>query len=168
MATRPGDLDPSVVLRLLERFGGDAQHLTDFLYRECGLGGVSGESSDMRVLLGRPGDPAAREAVELFVYQLVKHAGALVAVLGGLDTLAFTGGIGENQPVIRSCVCGRLRYAGCRIDERANACNESLISLEKSAVAVRVVATDENAVIAAHAVRTAFPRNSNQGAKVRA
>jgi acetate kinase len=151
MATRPGDLDPGVILRLLSTTARDRAALSDLLYRRCGLLGVSNSSGDIRVLLADvERDSKTRDAVELFVYQLLKHAGAMIAVLGGLDTLVFTGGIGEHQPAIRSELCRRLAYAGCGLDETANRRNDELISTEKSAVTVKIVPTEENFVIARH------------------
>jgi acetate kinase len=151
MSSRPGDLDPGVLLRLLDT-GYDRSSLSDLLYNRCGLLGVSGITGDARRLFEMSGEAAAaREAIDLFAYQLVKHAGALIAVLGGLDKLVFTGGMGENEPGIRSELCRQLHYAGCRIDERANAHNETVISQDKSAVEILVLPTNENAMIARHA-----------------
>lgn len=150
MSTRPGDLDPGVLLRLLAD-GYDLQALTDLLYRRSGLLGVSGRYAEMKELLARSGvDPAAREAVELFTYQLVKHLGAMTAVIGGLDTLVFTGGIGENASAIRARVCVPFEYLGLRVDEAANQGDEVVISEPSSRVAVMVVPTDETLVIARH------------------
>ena len=151
MATRPGDLDPGILLRLLAA-GYDLSRLTRLLYHESGLRGVSGISADMRSLLANRQAPAAREAVDLFVYQLVKHLGAMIAVLGGLDTLVFTGGIGEHAPTIRAAACGAFEYMGLRLDDGANARNAGRISTEESGVAVLVVPTDENLVLARHAM----------------
>ena len=151
MSTRPGDLDPGVVLRLLSN-GYDLERLTDLLYRKSGLLGVSGSSAGMKELLERSlVDSATREAVELFIYQLVKHLGAMIAVLGGLDTLVFTGGIGENAPEIRSRACAAFGYLGVRLEERANGANEQVISTSRSRVSVYVIPTDETLMIARHA-----------------
>jgi acetate kinase len=151
MATRPGDLDPGVILRLLRTSAGGHAALSDLLYHRCGLLGVSNSSADMRVLLADgESNEKARDAVELFNYQLLKHAGAMIAVLGGLDTLVFTGGIGEHQPAIRSQLCRRLGYAGCWLDEGANDRNDAIISRQNSAVQIHVIHTQENLVIARH------------------
>jgi len=153
MGTRPGDLDPGVMLRLLQD-GYDKERLGDFLYRRCGLMGVSGGCADMKTLLARAGgDAKAREAVELFVYQLVKHLGSMIAVLAGLERLVFTGGIGESAPAIRAAACLPFRYLGLRLDETANERNAPVISAADSLVPVMVVPTNENLMIARHAVR---------------
>jgi len=152
MATRPGDLDPGAILRLLDD-GYDAPRLTDLLYRRCGLLGVSGRSADMRELLDASAtDAAARDAVELFVYQLVKHLGSMVAVLGGIDRLVFTGGIGERAPAIRGAVAAAFAFLGVRLDDAANRGDAREISSPESAVQVLVLPTDENLVIARHAL----------------
>jgi len=152
MATRPGDLDPGAILRLLDD-GYDATRLTDLLYRRSGLLGVSGRTAEMRELLEtQAADPAARDAVELFVYQLVKHLGSMVAVLGGLDRLVFTGGIGERAPAIRNAVASAFQFLGVRLDDEANRASERTVSCPESAVRVLVVPTDENLVIARHAI----------------
>ena len=131
MGTRPGDLDPGLVLRLLASDRYDLDRLTELLYHRSGLLGVSGSSADMRTLLAQaPTNNAAREAVDLFVYQLVKNLGAMTAVLGGLDTLVFTGGIGEHADVIRERVVAAIAYLG------------DVTSL--------VIPTDENLMIARH------------------
>ncbi|MBV8490659.1 MAG: acetate/propionate family kinase [Candidatus Eremiobacteraeota bacterium] len=154
MATRPGDLDPGVLLRLMGE-GYDATQLSDLLYERAGLAGVSGVSGDMRALLAAAHtDQRARTALELYDYQLLKHAGALVAVLGGLDTLVFTGGVGEHQPEVRANLCRSLRYTGVEIDDEANVRNADVLSTPESGVSVRVVPTDENLTIARHALAT--------------
>ncbi|HEX8805799.1 MAG TPA: hypothetical protein VF741_02575, partial [Candidatus Aquilonibacter sp.] len=130
-ATRPGDLDPGVLLRLLRHDGYSAELLSDLLYHRSGLFGVSGTSADVRALLAQaPSNPRARDAIELFMYQLVKHVGAMVAVLGGLDVLVFTGGIGEHQPLIRERIVAALAYTGT--------------------FTVLVIPTNENLMIARH------------------
>ena len=157
MGTRPGDLDPGVLLRLLQD-GYDLESLSDFLYRRCGLIGVSAGCADMKALLDKAGANAqAREAVELFVYQLVKHLGSMIAVLGGLERLVFTGGIGENAPAIRAAACLPLRYLGVSLDEAANAQNARIISAADSLVPVMVVPTNENLAIARHTARLLQP-----------
>ncbi len=150
MGTRPGDLDPGIVLRLLAN-GFDLESLTDLLYRKSGLLGVSGECSEMKELLERCAvDSGARDAVDLFIYQLVKHLGAMVAILGGLETLVFTGGIGENAPIIRARACTALRYLGTSLDERANRENDRSISNAESLVRILRIPTDESLMIARH------------------
>ncbi|MGB9650585.1 MAG: hypothetical protein WCB01_02160 [Candidatus Cybelea sp.] len=150
MASRPGDLDPGILLRLLSD-GYDLQSLTALFYRQSGLLGVSGTSGDMKELLEKKAsDRAASQAVELFVYQLVKHIGAMIAVLGGLQTLVFTGGIGERAPTIRADACAPFEYLGLQLDDTANRQNERLISRPESRVTAMIVPTDENLMIARH------------------
>ena len=151
MGTRPGDLDPGIVLRLLESNGYDAERLSDLLYYKSGLLGVSGTTADMQSLISMAdSDGRAAEAIELFVYQLRKHLGSMIAVLGGLKTLVFTAGIGEHAPFIRAAACQRLDYLGVRLDDAANQRNERVISRPDSRVAVLVLPTDENLMIARH------------------
>ena len=148
MATRCGSLDPGVIF-YLARQGIALNDIEDMLYHRSGLLGVSGISSDVRVLLAS-GDPHARAAIELFTYRIACEAGALVSALGGLDGLIFTAGIGENAPAIREAVCNRLGWLGIRLDAAANAAGAGCISAADSAVEVRVIATDEEAMIANH------------------
>ncbi len=148
MATRCGSLDPGVLL-YLGRQGRSFAEIEDMLYRRSGLLGVSGSSGDIRDLLASD-DPRAREAVELFTYRIATEAGALVSALGGLDGLVFTAGIGEHAPVIRAAVCGRLAWLGLHLDEGANAAGATQIGAGDSSIDVRVIATDEEAVIARH------------------
>jgi len=151
MATRPGDLDPGAILQLMRSGYDDCQKLSDLLYHRCGLLAASGESGDMRTLAaGAASDVHAREAIELFGYQLLKHTGSMIAVLGGLDALVFTGGIGEHDPSVRSTLSRALHHTGLRIDEAANAGDEHVISTSESTVTVRVIPTDENLMIARH------------------
>jgi acetate kinase len=153
MSTRPGDLDPGVFLYLVA-VGNTASDLEKLLTERSGLLGVSEVSGSMETLLGLAAEnEPAREAIELFVYQLCKHIGSMIAVLGGLDTLVFTGGIGEHAAHVRKLVADRLGHVGLALDAAANARNAGVISSGESAVAVRVIATDEAAVIAAHARR---------------
>jgi acetate kinase len=119
--------------------------------REAGLLGVSGISSDMRTLLEqRAREPRAAQAVEMFCYQLCKHAGALAAVLGGLDTFVFTGGIGEHAAPVRWEVCRGLEHLGIRVDRQRNDMHADVISTPDSACTVRVIPTDEDLMIARH------------------
>jgi len=149
MGTRCGSIDAGVVLYLQRTYGLDAAALEHFLYRDCGLLGVSGISNDMRTLLDSS-DRHAREAIDLFVYRIVKEIGALTAVLGGLDALVFSAGIGEHAAPIRSRVCNALAWLGLGCDERANARHDTQISNPCSAVRVLVIGTDEEAMIASH------------------
>ena len=151
MGTRSGDLDPGVLLHLLVHEGWDAAALECLVNREAGLLGVSGLTSDMRTLLEqRADDPRAALAVEMFCYQLRKHVGALAAVLGGLDTLVFTGGIGERAAPVRCEVCEGLGHLGVRLDRGRNDAHAAVISASDSACTVRVVPTDEGLMIARH------------------
>jgi acetate kinase len=121
---------------------------------ESGLLGISGSSSDVQDLLARESDDLhAREAIEIFCYQAKKWVGSFSAVLGGMDTLVFAGGIGENVPVVRSRICDGLEYLGIKLEERLNAGNEGIISTAASRVVVRVIHTDEELMIASTVCR---------------
>jgi acetate kinase len=149
MGTRPGDLDPGVLWWLLDREGLSAGELNHWINKECGLLGVSGTSPDMQDLLQKESrDPRAAEAVALFCYQVKKTIGAYSAVLGGLDTLVFTGGIGERSAAIRSRICTGLDYLGIELNPRANEHNELFLSVEDSRVGVYAIPTDEESIIA--------------------
>jgi acetate kinase len=148
MATRCGSLDPGVIF-YLARQGHTLNEIEDMLYHRAGLLGVSGISGDVRVLLAST-DPHAREAIALFTYRIACEAGGLVSALQGLDGLIFTAGIGENAPAIRAAVCARLAWLGVRLDADANAAGAARISAADSRVDVRVMATDEEAVMAQH------------------
>jgi acetate kinase len=149
MGTRPGDLDPGLLLHLMRRDGVAPEAMEASLNREYGLRGVSATTSDMRSLVECRGtDPGAADAVDLYVYQARKLVGAFAATLGGLDTLVFSGGIGERSPEIRREICAGLGYLGLRLDERLNAVHASVVSTRDSAVTVRVIPTDEEIVIA--------------------
>lgn len=151
MSTRPGDLDPSVVLYLLAHHQMTPAALSEIINRKAGLAGVSGGSPDMRDLLSREAaDPHAAEALELFCYQARKFLGGLAAVLGGLDTLIFTAGIGENSPQIRRRICQGLDYLGLKVDPRANEASAPCISSPDSPAAIRVIRTSEERMIARH------------------
>jgi acetate kinase len=147
MGTRSGSIDPGIVLYLIEERGMSAREVSEILYRRSGLLGVSGISSDMRALLAAD-DPYAREAVELYVYEVVREAGALAACLGGLDALVFTAGIGEHAEPIRRRVCEALEWLGIELDEHANAEHARRISGANSRISVFVVPTNEELVIA--------------------
>ena len=149
MGTRTGAMDPGVVLYLMQDRGYDAKTIEKLLYKESGLLGVSGVSNDMRDLL-ESDDLHAAEAVELFVYHIGKHLGALAGVLEGLDALVFTAGIGENAPIVRERVCRRAEWLGVRLDEEANRRGGPHISAPGSPVPVWVIPTDEELMIALH------------------
>jgi len=152
MATRCGSLDPGVIL-YLGRQGRSFADIEDMLYRSSGLLGASGVSGDVRVLLASE-DPHAKEAIDLFTYRIACQAGALVNALGGLDGLVFTAGIGEHSAPVRAAVCARLVWLGARLDSAANAANAACISAPESKVEIRVIATDEEAMIARHTQAT--------------
>jgi acetate kinase len=151
MGTRSGDLDPGVLLYLLEEKGRSPATVNYLINQRSGLIGVSGASSDMRDLLAHEGaDPNIAQAIELYCYQARKHLAALAAVLGGLDTLVFTAGVGANAPTIRQRICRGLEFMGVRIDEGRNQTNAPIVSPDDSAVTVRVMNTDEELMIARH------------------
>jgi acetate kinase len=150
MSTRCGDLGPGVVLYLLRDGGLTVSQVEDMLYRQSGLLGVSGLSGDMRALLASPA-PEAKEAVELFVFRVVREIGALAACLGGLDALVFSAGIGERSVEIRRRVGERLAWMGLRLDDAANLAGRTQISAPGSAVSAWVIATDEEVGLASGA-----------------
>ena len=149
MGTRCGSLDPGVILHWLRSEQLTEPEITDMLYNQCGLKGVSGLSADMRVLLDSD-TAAAQAAVAQFCYTLVRQIGSQVAALQGLDMLVFTGGIGEHAAVIRQRVCAALTWLGIELDNTANNHHQSTISTATSPVSVRVIPTDEEWVIARH------------------
>jgi acetate kinase len=149
MGTRSGLLDPGVLLYLMDAYRMDAVALQHLVYQESGLLGVSGISSDMRVLLAS-NDPQAREAVDLFVYRIGRELGSMAAALGGLDGLVFTAGIGEHAAPIRAAVCRDARWLGITLDEAANARHGPRISVANAPVSAWVLPTDENRTIARH------------------
>jgi acetate kinase len=149
MGTRCGTLDPGVLLYLMDECGMNTRDLEKLIYKESGLLGVSGISSDMRTLL-ESADPRAAEAVELFVYRITREMGSLAAALGGLDALVFTGGIGENAAPIRDRVCRAAQWLGLEFDEKANAGGGPRVSREGSRVRAWVIPTDEELMIALH------------------
>ncbi len=151
MSTRTGDLDPGVLLYLMESRGLDAAALSRLVNKQAGLLGVSGASPDMQRLLEREADdPRCTDAVALFCYQARKFIGALAAALGGLDTLVFTAGIGERSAVVRARICAGLEYLGLEMDQARNAEHEATVSSPASRVVVRVIPTDEDLIIARH------------------
>jgi acetate kinase len=151
MGTRPGSLDPGAVIHLMRERGMTAAAIEDMLYRRSGLLGVSGVSSDMRTLIASD-DPRAHEAVDLFIFRASREAGALVASLGGIDGLVFTAGIGEHAPSIRAGICARLAWLGIELDETANESGALCVTRRTSGVRVYVVATDEERMLADHAM----------------
>ena len=149
MGTRCGDLDPGLNYYLARTEGMDAGQFQHMVNEESGLLGISETSSDMKdLILHEANDIRAKEAIEVFCYQTKKWIGSYSAALGGLDTLVFAGGIGENVPVIRSRICKGLEYLGVDIDEAFNKNNEGLISKKTGRVTVRVIRTDEEFMIA--------------------
>ena len=161
MGTRSGDLDPGVLLYLLNEKRYDAHQIEQLVNHEAGLLGVSGVSSDMKTLLEkRDENPHAAQAVEMFCYHLRKHIGALTAVLGGLDTLVFTGGIGERAAPVRWEVCRGLAYLGIHLDPQRNVAHADIISAAASPCTVRVIPTNEDLVIARHTRALIFPVTS--------
>jgi acetate kinase len=149
MGTRPGQIDPGVLLYLMNANGWDAARLEHFLYLECGLKGLSGVSNDMRDLLASNA-PDAKLAVDYFVYRILHETGALASVMGGIDGFVFTGGIGENTAPVRSRVCRGLAWLGLEFDDVANSRHGPCISKPKSRLSAWVVPTDEERMIARH------------------
>ena len=151
MGTRPGDLDPGILLYLLIERGMTPDALNELINRQAGLLGVSGISEDMHDLIEKESsDGHAAEAIALFCYQARKYLGALAVALGGLDTFVFTGGIGEHAAAIRLRICESLEFLGIRLDPRRNEAHAPVISREGSLVTVRVMKTDEDLMIARH------------------
>jgi acetate kinase len=149
MGTRPGSLDPGVVLYLFQNLGLSAKEVETILYKKSGLLGISGASSDMRDLVGSS-EPEACLAVDYFVYRAAKEIGAMAAVLGGVDGLVFTAGIGEKSPEIRRRICKSSAWLGVEFDAMANAHNRARISTNESKVSVWVIPTNEELMIARH------------------
>jgi len=159
MGTRPGQLDPGVVLYLIDQKGMSVKAVTDLLYREAGLKGLSGVSNDMRVLLDS-GDPNAAFAIDHFVHRTALSAGEFAAALGGLDAFVFTAGIGEHSPAIRARLCERLAWLGAEFDAAANEAGAECISTPASRVALYVIPTDEELMIARHTLALIAPAAS--------
>jgi acetate kinase len=159
MGTRPGDLDPGVLLHLLREHGLDAAQLERVVDRESGLLGVSGRSADVRDLLAAREDGDERAALALEMYEVVaaKHVAALTTVLRGIDTLVFTGGVGEHASAVRLGIGARLVHLGVFVDEIANDAGARVVSPPDSGVTVRVEPTDEELMMARHAVRLVGP-----------
>lgn len=152
MGTRPGQLDPGVVLHLIMQKGMSAEAVSKLLYHEAGLKGLSGISNDMRDLLASD-DPRAAFAIDHFVHRCSLSIGSLAAAIGGLDTFVFTAGIGENAPALRERIVRRMGWLGAELDPQANAAGAALISTPESRVSLHVVSTDEELMIARHTLR---------------
>ncbi|HEY7159629.1 MAG TPA: acetate/propionate family kinase [Acidobacteriota bacterium] len=152
MGTRPGAIDPGVVLYLFQQLKMSVKEVEDILYKKSGLLGISGISNDMRDLLGK-NEPEARLAVDYFIYRIAKEIGALTSVLGGINGLVFTAGIGENSPEIRQRVCEACKWLGVEIDLNANSTNATRISTSSSKVSAWVIPTNEELMIARHTGR---------------
>ncbi len=148
MGTRPGSLDPGVMLYLLQQ-GSSYQQLEDLLYKQSGLLGLSGISNDMRVLLDSS-EPRAQLAIDYFIYRVSREIGSLAAALGGLDALVFTAGIGENSPQIRQMIAEKAAWLGIDFDAAANTAHASCISHASSRISVWVLPTNEELMIARH------------------
>jgi acetate kinase len=159
MGTRPRDLDPGIAAYLMEVEGMTPAQYNEMIHRGSGLRGVSETSPDMRDLVARRKEDArAFEAVELFCYSAKKWIGAFAAALGGLDTLVFSGGIGENIPEVRSEICAGLGFLGIELDEQRNATGASVISAKQSRCVVRVIRTDEEIMIARELCKLLEPK----------
>jgi acetate kinase len=152
MGTRCGAIDPGVLLYLMAQHGMSPGDLEKLLYEQSGLLGVSGISSDMRTLLGSA-DPHAQDAIELFLYRVQREFGAMAAVLGGVDAIVFTGGIGEHAPAIRARICRRAGWLGLELDDALNEENAECISRRGSHVTAWVIPADEELMIARHTRR---------------
>jgi len=165
MGTRCGTVDPGVLIYLMDEHGMDARALETLIYKQSGLLGVSGQSSDMRTLRASS-DPAAAEAIALFVYRIVREIGSLAAALGGCDALVFTGGIGEHDAATRTGVAAATRWLGVELDEALNEEAAGVVSTNTSRVQVWVIPTDEERMIARHtaallATQSAAPIEGN-------
>jgi acetate kinase len=166
MGTRPGQIDPGVVLYLMSEKGMSASDAQNFLYRDCGLKGLSGISNDMRELEASA-DPKAKLAIDYFVYRVGLHAGMLAAALQGLDAFVFTAGIGENSVHIRARIADQLAWLGVRLDEGENALHARRISRSDSRIPVYVIPTDEEQMIARHTLSLLLNRPSSNPRYVR-
>ena len=167
MGTRPGALDPGIVLYLFQQLGLSVKQVEDVLYKMSGLLGISGISNDMRDLLGRS-EPAARLAMDYFVYRAAKEIGALAAALGGLDALVFTAGIGENSAEIRERISEASAWLGLELDEEANAARGPRISKPRSKVSAWVIPTNEELMIARHTRNSVGTMSSGPTTRTRA
>jgi acetate kinase len=159
MSTRVGEIDAGILLHLMKVDGMDAAAVESLLYKQAGLLGISGISGDMRELEESEA-PEAAEAIDYFVYQIVKFVGAYMAVLGGLDALVFTAGIGENAPLVRAKVCEKLAWLGVTLDAAANDNNGPRITTADSRASVWVIPTNEELMIARHTLALAPPMST--------
>lgn len=162
MSTRSGDLDPGVILYLLRQKNLSPVEVTEMVNKNAGLLGVSKISGDMKELLEMKKNPDAVEAVNMFCYQAKKFLGSLIAVLGGLDSLVFTGGIGENSPPIRKRICENMEFFGIHLNADRNKENAAVISDDNSTVTVRVIKTNEQIMVARH-TRDCLMKNKRKG-----
>jgi len=160
MGTRPGQIDPGVVLYLISEKGMSASNVQNFLYRDCGLKGLSGVSNDMRELEASK-DPKAKLAIDYFVYRIGLNAGMLAAALQGLDSFVFTAGIGENSVGIRARIADQLAWLGVALDPAENSRHARLISRSDSRIPVYVIPTDEELMIAQHTLALLLNRPSS-------
>ncbi len=160
MGTRPGELDPGVVLYLMSAKQMSAPEIERFLYKECGLKGLSGVSNDVRALLAS-NDPRAKFALDYFTYRITLFTGMLVAAMGGIDGFVFTAGIGENAPTIREAVMRRLSWLGLDISTQANKKNAFCISRKGARVPCFIIPTDEEQMIASHTLRVMRERSAS-------
>jgi acetate kinase len=160
MGTRPGQLDPGIILYLLDQKAMSTKDVERFLYNECGLKGLSGISNDVRDLLESQ-DPRAKLALDHFVYRIALSAGMLASAMGGIDGFVFTAGIGENAPSIREAVAKRLAWLGLEFDAEANTKGGPRISRQGSPVACYVIPTDEELMIARHTLHVLRAQASN-------
>ena len=152
MGTRCGAIDPGVLLHLMDAHGMGVRDIENLLYRQSGLLGVSGISSDMRTLRASP-SPQATDAIALFTYRAIREIGSLAAALGGLDALIFTGGIGENDAATRADICEGIRWLGLELDPAGNSSAPGCISTDKSRVSAWVIPTDEERMVADHTMQ---------------
>jgi acetate kinase len=152
MGTRCGSIDPGVFLYLMDELKMDSRAIEKLIYHQSGLLGVSGLSSDMRVLL-QSAEPRAQFAIDLFVYRIGRELGSLAGALGGLDALVFTGGIGEHAAGIRERICRGAAWLGVDVDVKANEKNGPRISTDSSSISAWVIPTNEELMIARHTNR---------------
>lgn len=157
MGSRPGSLDPGILLYLLQEKKVPPAELERMLYRQSGLLGVSGISGDMKTLL-QSDEPQAFEALELFAFQAARQTASLAATLGGVDRFVFTGGVGENAPAVRAMIAGRLHWMGADLDQEANMSGARIISSTKSSILLEWRRTDEERMIAKNSIDFARAR----------
>jgi acetate kinase len=161
MGTRCGALDAGVIPYLMHQYGMDEAAIEDLIYRQSGLLGVSGISSDMRTLRAS-GEASAREAISLFVYRIVRETGSLIAALGGIDAFVFSGGIGENDGATRAEIIEGCRWMGASLDPELNAQGRGRVSADTSRVPVWVIPTDEERLIARHTLQLVSATSTSQ------